>query len=437
MPLATPPGVPRVFVEMEIVNADIPALLGMDIMDKESLTPCTVSNRLIKRIIISRSNEREKFFDEWSIPMRRSRSNHFYADMNISTSMFFTRTQLSHLHKQFFHPSAQKLFNLLKRVRPNEVTTETLETLKHLFRRCDPCQRIQHAPVRFRVTVGSEDLRFNERVFMDIMVIERKPILHVVDEATEFSAARFLPDVSTDVVWKTFVECWASIYTGLPNRILTDQGSQFGERFIELVRLPDVEVTRTGVEAHSSLGLGERYHEPLRSTFRKIMKSRPDVEKSFALSLSVKAMNGTLGPEGLVPSVLVFGEFPQIRNKSEIRRERPSLLERSEIAAVARKEMAERMAELRMRRALHHDVPPSCERTYEPGDKVLVWREKLIANRIGEWLGPYDVDSVDYDKKLVFIRDTKVGQARPFNIAQVKPYYSPELPSQAFLVDLG
>ena len=33
-------------------------------------------------------------------------------------------------------------------------------------------------------------------------------------------------------------------------------------------------------------------------------------------------------------------------------------------------------------------MPPSTDRSYQPGDKVLVRREKVIENRIGEWTGP-------------------------------------------------
>lgn len=79
----------------------------------------------------------------------------------------------------------------------------------------------------------------------------------------------------------------------------------------------------------------------------------------------MKAMNDTLTPESLVPSALVFRELLQIRNKSEIRKERRFLQERSGIAAVARKEISGRMAELRDRRAVNHTVTPSLERTYE------------------------------------------------------------------------
>ena len=42
IPLKTPPGAPRVNVVLDIVSADIPVFLGMDIMDKEGITPCTI-----------------------------------------------------------------------------------------------------------------------------------------------------------------------------------------------------------------------------------------------------------------------------------------------------------------------------------------------------------------------------------------------------------
>ena len=72
--------------------------------------------------------------------------------------------------------------------------------LEELSKRCDPCQRIQKAPTRFSVTFGAENVRFNERLLMDIMYIDGKPLLHIVDEGTNFSAARFLPDISTKTI---------------------------------------------------------------------------------------------------------------------------------------------------------------------------------------------------------------------------------------------
>ena len=51
-PLATPPGIPVVQISFDIVTADVPALLGLDVLDKESLTCDTVANRLIKRVAV-------------------------------------------------------------------------------------------------------------------------------------------------------------------------------------------------------------------------------------------------------------------------------------------------------------------------------------------------------------------------------------------------
>lgn len=118
-----------------------------------------------------------------------------------------------------------------------------------------------------------------------------------------------------------------------------DQGSSFDQTFVDIARISGVEVDKTGIEAHSSLGLGERYHQPLRKTYRKIIAQYPHEDRNFVLAISVKAMNDTLGPEGLVPSALVFGEFPKFVTKSEVPRERSILESRAEMATLVRKEM--------------------------------------------------------------------------------------------------
>ena len=128
--------------------------------------------------------------------------------MQFPVRAYFTRTQLNYLHKQFFHPSATKLYNLLKKARPEEVTPETLSILEDISKRCDPCQRITNAPNRFRVTLGAENVKLNERLQLDVMFLDGKPVLHIVDEGTKFSAARFLPtDQSTKTIWSTILKC--------------------------------------------------------------------------------------------------------------------------------------------------------------------------------------------------------------------------------------
>ncbi len=65
-----------------------------------------------------------------------------------------------------------------------------------------PFSTIRHGLTRFRVSFGSEEARFNESVLMDIMYLGNWPVLNIIDDGASFSAARFLPDVSSKTIWK-------------------------------------------------------------------------------------------------------------------------------------------------------------------------------------------------------------------------------------------
>lgn len=116
-------------------------------------------------------------------------------------------------------------------------------------------------------------------------------------------------------------------------------------------------------------------------------------------------MNVTLGPERLFPSAIVFGEYCRVYNASETTQSRATLNERAELDEIARKGMEGNMASLKLKRALHHPVPPACDQRYEPGDQVLVWLEKVLNQRIGEWLGLFTVIAMESTRKLAYVRD--------------------------------
>lgn len=111
------------------------------------------------------------------------------------------------------------------------------------------------------------------------------------------------------------------------------------------------------------------------------------------------AMNDTLGPGGLVPSALVFREFPQMYALSKMGGNSSTFQERSDIADTARQRMRTQMARLKEKRAFHHATPLSCARSYQPSEKILVWREKIVANRIAELSGLFEVAAFDSEKK--------------------------------------
>lgn len=168
--------------------------------------------------------------------------------------------------------------------------------------RCDPCQRIQNAPQHFRSSFEMPEARFNERIMVNVIKIDVRTVLHVVDEGERFSTARYVEDESTSKMWKILIECWIAIYTDLLNRILVDKGSNLAPSFVYIAYLPGVNVKETGIESHKRHGIAEWYHHTPRQTYRKIIVEYLNTEPSLTLAVSIKALNNTLGPEENVPS---------------------------------------------------------------------------------------------------------------------------------------
>lgn len=84
-----------------------------------------------------------------------------------------------------------------------------------------------------------------------------------------------------------------------------------------MAHLHCVSIEHKSLESHNSLGIGEWYHHPLLETYRKIFPAHPTEDHSLVLTISIKALNDTIGAEGHIPSTLVFGECFLLYNKSD------------------------------------------------------------------------------------------------------------------------
>ena len=63
-------------------------------------------------------------------------------------------------------------------------------------------QRVKNALYRLRITLGQEHTRFNSKLYMELMHIERDYVLNLFDEATRLSAARLVDKrVVPEKVW--------------------------------------------------------------------------------------------------------------------------------------------------------------------------------------------------------------------------------------------
>jgi hypothetical protein len=72
------------------------------------------------------------------------------------------------------------------------------------------------------------------------------------------------------------------------------------------------------VEAYNSVGKVERYHSFLRRVYKIIYDKLYDTKTSAEISLqiTVKTINDLVGPDGIIPTLLVFRAYPKITNNS-------------------------------------------------------------------------------------------------------------------------
>lgn len=93
-------------IDVDTVDADVPLLIGLDILDAHLLVVNNVTNKL------------ESHRYNWSLPITR-KLGHLYLCWG-DNEVLFTRQEIVKLHRHFRHPSAGKLYSLMKRARPNQ-----------------------------------------------------------------------------------------------------------------------------------------------------------------------------------------------------------------------------------------------------------------------------------------------------------------------------
>ena len=74
-----------------------------------------------------------------------------------------------------------------------------------------------------------------------------------------------------------------------------------------------IKVKEVPVEAHNSIDKVERYHQSLRRIYEIIQDELQDkTSPEIILQMAVKAVNNSAGPDGIVPTLLVFGAYPRM-----------------------------------------------------------------------------------------------------------------------------
>lgn len=118
--------------------------------------------------------------------------------------------------------------------------------------------------------------------------------------------------------WEALWAAWINTYLSPLDIISHDAGTNLTlKEFKAEAKMIGIRCHQVLVEAHHSISKVEQHHAPLRRAYEIItVEIGSSVSKDVTLQIAIKAVNDTAGPDGIVPTVLVFGAYPCLTSES-------------------------------------------------------------------------------------------------------------------------
>lgn len=70
-----------------------------------------------------------------------------------------------------------------------------------------------------------DDVKFSQKLLIDTMYFNNRPMSHVINRGTRFSSAKYLQKAHPKTLRNTLMQAWSFLYVWHPESILTDRGS--------------------------------------------------------------------------------------------------------------------------------------------------------------------------------------------------------------------
>ena len=389
----------------DVVDCDIPLLLSKSAMKSAG-------------IVIDMNDDSARIFGK-TVPLDTTTSGHYCVPIKVeypvsdvsrvmsavteneSVGPDMSKTLLK-LHRQFGHPSQNKLVTLLKDAGLwDECYKADLDKVYQKCRSSGLCRFKDRIPRPVAALPLAHD--FNDKVALDLKQWNGKWILHMVDMWSRFTISTLVPrKCPSDIIHAVMSE-WCSIF-GVMGGVLTDNGGEFvSKEMIEVESLLNVEVLSTAAESPFQNGICEQNHQVVDTILTKLVHDFPRTPVPILLKWACLAKNTLQMYEGFSSYQLVFGRNPNLPN---IITGGPSVLEETCISEkfiehlnslhAARQAFVQSESCCRIKRALKSKIRTN-EQVFQPGDLVYYKRDSCE-----KWLGPAKV--IFQDGKIVFVR---------------------------------
>jgi hypothetical protein len=160
------------------LSTDTPFLLSLDDLDRLKCEFRNLTDELVTpKTTVKVHRQFGHAFLLWGPGLLQ-----FISSSIATGNSYLTDAELRRLHRRFGHPLVEKLSTLLE----SSGHEADSEVIKRLTKYCEYCQKYGQSPRRYKFTIRDPTLAFNHAVYANIMWINGKQVVYLIDEATRF-----------------------------------------------------------------------------------------------------------------------------------------------------------------------------------------------------------------------------------------------------------
>ena len=379
-----------IFLNVDVVAENIPLLFSKDSLKKANskidfiTDSISIMDKNVDLVITNSGHYALPITKNSNIFHNKEKHNleEFSNNVTLLANLSNKKSIAHKLHRQFAHPTSERLIDLLKSAgNPWNSDYELFELIKQINPNCDTCIKYRKPhpkPVTciplakvFQDVLGM-DLKF----YTDLRNQKSHILLHIVDLATRFSASSIIPSKLPDVIIKNIMSNWIAVF-GSPKIIFTDNGGEFAnQHFLDMCETFNINVRVTAAQSPFSNGIVERHNATLAHILDKILEEN-DCDIKTALSWAVNAKNSLNNIHGFSSYQLAIGYNPNLPNNfnnllpaATMEFSNKNILENIQNMHKARKAYIEAESNERIRRALRKQTRTSSEQELSIGDLV-------------------------------------------------------------------
>ena len=234
-------------------------------------------------------------------------------------------------------------------------------------------------------------------------------VLVMVDFVTRYPEAVPLRDIEASTVAEALITIWSRV--GFPKEVLTDQGSQFTSGMMrDVYRMLGIQgITTTPYHAQAN-GLVERFNGTLKRMVKKLAMEKPSDWDRWIPAALFAYREVPQASTGFSPFELLYGR--NVRGPMKVLRESWTGSDPDQVRTVGQfvmelKDNIQETCDIAKQSLIQasqsqkaHFDRKTVQRTFEPGERVLVLRPMKNNKLELTWKGPYKVvqklNDVDY-----------------------------------------